>query len=107
MRLQHAVDIGFGTEFDVISSLENVDPIVSLEEAIIGNLDSHASEFSLNVFTDQFEKTFGRFACLRSARKVVNLSAYKDLFTINGTGVEVSFMAERTGVLAISRRRAR
>ena len=44
MHLQHAVNVGFSTQLDVVMSLADVDAIVVLEHAI-SSLDSKAGTF--------------------------------------------------------------
>ena len=51
MCLEHTIDVGLAAQLDVISSLEDVNTMVSLVETTFG-FNTHSSVFGLDMLAD-------------------------------------------------------
>ena len=91
MCLKHTINVGLAAQLDVISSLEDVNTIVSLVETTVG-FNTHSSVFGLDMLADLGDEQFSSGRRLSANCKVINLAADQDIFAVNGTGIDVPLM---------------
>ena len=77
MGHEHTINVALASDLNIVPCLDDVNTIVVLVEAIIG-FNSHTGEFAANMFTQEFNETFGSSEC-----KLITKEAFGVQFVCN------------------------
>ena len=91
MGLQHAINLGFTTDLDIIAGLYDVNTIVPLVDTL-GCFHTHSGIFGFDMLADFFNEQLAGRRNKCTDGKIIDLLAREDFLAINNARVYVPFM---------------